>query len=251
MGDINHGRISSRRTQEGSCKSFGLACPNGTRHAAEHGACHNSQICATARQAIDHSVHCWTHRAACCCCCCSSGWHETRHRAETVPVQMPKIKYKLLPRRRRRRRCATQRCVCKIVERIKKSRMHATTMDNVAQGENQCNSRQQSRFSDVCLPMPMLMPLFFRRIVLLPLSCCCRATLTAVQAATGRRLPCPSPCLAFSSLPFPCSVVAKCNHCNRFCTISNALGPQDAAPLALPRILGVAAARRRRRSRHR
>lgn len=55
-----------------------------------------------------------------------------------------------------------------------------------------------------------------------------------------QRLPCPClslslffACLACASLPFPCSVVAKCNHCNRFCTISNALGPQDAAPLAL------------------
>lgn len=142
----------------------------------------------------------------------------------------PKIKYKLLPRRRRR--CATQ-CV---QNRRKNQEIKNARNNNgqcVAQGENQCNTRQQSRFSDA---VPMLMPLFFRRIVL-PLSPSCRATLTTVQAAGSvfPALPSRSPfsLLACASLPFPCSVVAKCNHCNRFCTISNALGTQDAAPLAL------------------
>lgn len=100
-------------------------------------------------------------------------------------------------------------------------------------------------FPMMCLPMPMLMPLFFRRIVLLPLSCCCRATLTSVQAqpqAEGNVFPVPLPLLAFSSLPFPCSVVAKCNHCNRFCTISNVHSALKTLLLWLSaRFLGVAA----------
>lgn len=153
----------------------------------------------------------------------------------------PKIKYKLLPRRCR---CATQRSVCKIVERIKKSRMHATTMDNVRhKGKISATPGSSPAFPMPCLPMPMpipmLMPLFFRRIVL-PLSPSCRATLTSVhrqQAASSLPSPSPFSLLACASLPFPCSVVAKCNHCNRFCTISNALGPQDAAPLALCSLL--------------
>lgn len=141
----------------------------------------------------------------------------------------PKIKYKLLPRRCR---CATQRSVCKIVERIKKSRMHATTMDNVwHKGKISATPGSSPAFPMPCLPlpmpMPMLMPLFFRRIVL-PLSPSCRATLTSVQApgSVFPALPSPFSLLACASLPFPCSVVAKCNHCNRFCTISNALGPR-------------------------
>lgn len=206
------------------------------------GACHNRQICATARQAIDHSLHCWTHRAACCCCCYSSGWHETRHRAEIVPVQMPKIKYKLLPRRRR---CATQRCVCKIVERIKKSRMHATTMDNVAQGENQCNSRQQSRFSDDVLANAnvdaIILPAHSPVAIVLLL----QGSNTYIGPGSHRQKATSSLSLSlsFSSLPFPCSVVAKCNHCNRFCTISNVHSALKTLLLWLSaRFLGVAAA---------
>lgn len=104
--------------------------------------------------------------------------------------------------------------------------MHATTMDNVAQGENQCNSRQQSRFSDDVLANAnvdaIILPAHSPVAIVLLLQ---GNTYIGPGTATGRRqrLPCPSPspCLTFSSLPFPCSVVAKCNHCNRFCTISN------------------------------
>lgn len=134
---------------------------------------------------------------------------------------MPKIKYKLLPRRRRR--CATQRCVCKIVERIKKSRMHATTMDNVAQGENQCNSRQQSRFPDDVLANAnvdaIILPAHSPVAIVLLL----QGSNTYIGPGSHRQKATSSLSLSlsFSSLPFPCSVVAKCNHCNRFCTISN------------------------------
>lgn len=110
--------------------------------------------------------------------------------------------------------------------------MHVTTMDNVRHKGKISATPGSSPAFPMCLPM--LMPLFFRRIVL-PLSPSCRATLTTVQAAGSvfTALSLFFACLACASLPFPCSVVAKCNHCNRFCTISNALGPQDAAPLAL------------------
>lgn len=117
-------------------------------------------------------------------------------------------------------------------------------MDNVRhKGKISATPGSSPAFPMPCLPMPMpmpmLMPLFFRRIVL-PLSPSCRATLTSVhrqQAASSLHPPSPFSLVACSSLPFPCSVVAKCNHCNRFCTISNALGPRRRCSLALCSLL--------------
>lgn len=91
--------------------------------------------------------------------------------------------------------------MCKIVERIKKSRMHATTMDNVAQGENQCNSRQQSRFSDDVLANAnvdaIILPAHSPVAIVLLLQG--SNTYIGPGTATGRRqrLPCPSPSPSF------------------------------------------------------
>lgn len=145
----------------------------------------------------------------------------------------PKIKYKLLPRR-----CAT---LC-VQNRRKNQEIKNARNNNgqcAAQGENQCNTRQQSRFSDAVLAnanvdaiiLPAHSPAIVPELQ--------GNTYIGPQAAGSvfPALPSPFSLLACASLPFPCSVVAKCNHCNRFCTISNALGPQDAAPLALCSLL--------------
>lgn len=132
--------------------------------------------------------------------------------------------------------------MCKIVERIKKSRMHATTMDNVRhKGKISATPGSSPAFPMPCLPMPMpmLMPLFFRRIVL-PLSPSCRATLTSVhrqQAASSLSFPLPFLCLPALLFLFLVPLSPNAIIVIDFAQFPMRSALEDAAPLALCSLL--------------